>query len=284
MANNMMWFGNRNKMQWVPCPAVGVEVRNEGRTQTADYVTGGAFRRTTKNAAKGYNLSWNRTKRDNLRPITDYAEGVYGDGAMFWSDPFTMDKNVLAQSFATPSLGTRDAITLTGSDTRPDRVVTSANSNGFPYESALYTVSGTTNSVRHWVPIPPGYTAHVGVNGVAGSGGVMYARRTTGPTTGETAVALTLLPVTGDTRFNHSVVGGDNIGLELYIGGTGSITLSGMMVQILPTGSLPSSGAFISGQGHSGCTFNEHPNLEAYSAEFDLVGLSVDLIETEQWK
>jgi hypothetical protein len=68
-------------------------------------------------------------------------------------------------------------------------------------------------------------------------------------------------------------------------GNTGdSLTLTGVMAQIHPNGVVPQPGRFISGQGHSGCSFNDNPVLSNYSAAIDRVGLTVDLIETEGWQ
>jgi hypothetical protein len=280
-----MWFGNRNYMTWVPCPAVGADYGREAGVRSLRLLNGGRYQKTTKAGAKTYSLTWNRTTRDALRPITDFAEGVYGDGAIHWTDPFAMDKNVLAQSFATPSLGGYDGVILNGADSRPELVPTSANTLGYPTESAIYTMAGDANSLKHWVPIPPGYTAWVGAHGVAGSGGVVQVKPTTGPSTYGATVNLTLLSVASTTRFNASFARSSGItGIELSLGGTGTITLSGIMVQVLPDGSTPESGGYISGQGHSGCVFDGHPSIEAYSVVFDRVGMSANFVETEQWR
>lgn len=62
-----------------------------------------------------------------------------------------------------------------------------------------------------------------------------------------------------------------------------TITLSGLILQVLPTGSVPAPGTFISGQGNSGCQFTEEPKETAYSARWDLVGISAVLVETGSW-
>ena len=182
MSDQTMWFGNRNYMQWIPCPQVGAAYGSIGSGNGGQYLHGGSFRRQTLNTTKGRSLTWSLNARDAIRPITDYVEGVYGRGAIYWLDPFDMDKNVLAQSFATPSLGGYDGIVLNGGDLRPQLVVTTPNPYGYPAESAVYTLNAATDKpYRHWVPIPPGYTAWVGANGVAGTGGTVYARTTNGP-------------------------------------------------------------------------------------------------------
>lgn len=285
MDDNKMWFGNRNYMQWIPCPQVGADYTISGSQQSSEYLNGGSFIRNSMNKTKVFGLSWSLTSRENIRGVTDYAEGVFGPGPIFWSDPMTMDTNVLAQVLATPSLGGYDAPTLNGSKTRPALVNTSSNTLGYPTQSAIYTLNSTTDvPLRHYVPIPPGYTAWVGAHGVAGTGAV-YVQPTKGTATVGAAQALTMLSVTNTTRFNKSVPWSATVdGIEIYLGGNGSLTLSGVMVQVLKTGTTPSVGGFISGQGHSGCDWSSLPSRDAYSRALDLMGVSATLTETEQWR
>lgn len=279
-----MWFGNKQHMMWIPCPAVGADYTRRGSSRSTGLLNGGLAQKTSLSGAKAFDLSWSRASRDDLRPITDFAEGVYGPGPFYWADPFTMNKNVLAQSFATPSLGGYDGVVLNGADYRPELTPTSANSLGYPAESAIYTMTLTDEPLRHFVPIPPGFTAWVGFHGVAGTGGKVQVHPVVAPGVSGSAVDLTPLSVTSSTRFNASFDSDDNFGIEIALGGDGSVTISGIMVQLLPTGATPAAGGFISGQGHSGCTFENHPSLEAYSVAFDLVGMSATLVETEQWR
>lgn len=285
MDDSRMWFGNRNYMRWVPCPQVGADYGLSGSQQQADYLSGGSFVRNSMNKAKTFALTWSLTSRDDIRGVTDFAEGVYGPGPIYWSDPFNMDKNVLAQAMATPSLGGYDAPTLTGGE-RPQLVPTSFNTLGYPTESASYVTNIATDTpLRHYVPIPPGYTAWVGVHGSAGTGGAIYVLPTKGTAAAGSPTAATMLSVTNTTRVNLSVDSSSSVdGIEIYLGGTGSVTLSGIIVQVLRTGRTPEVGGFISGQGHSGCDWSTLPARDAYSAALDLVSVSAGFTETEQWR
>jgi hypothetical protein len=252
-----------------------------------EYMNGGSFRRNSLSAAKTYKLTWALAPRDSIRPITDYVEGVYGNLPLYWSDPFNQRYNVLAQSFATPSLGGYDGVILNGNtaNNRPAIIPTSANIYGYPTESAIYTNTAASDvPIRHYVPIPPGYTAWVGVNGATGTGGTVNVR-TTLKTASSAPTALTLLNVTTATRFNYSVDASPTVdGIELHLGGTGTVTITSMMVQILPTGETPLDGNFVSGQGHSGVQWEGRPSVNAYSAGMDLVGVTASFVETEQWR
>ena len=264
-------------MQWIACPQAGSDYSSQGAAHQGRYLHGGAFSRQTFNAAKTRTLSWALNGRDAIRPVTDYVEGVYGEGAIYWLDPFDADKNMLAQSFATPSLGARDGIILTGSE-RPQLVPTDANTLGYPRESAVYTLGDAATAFKHWVPVPNGYTAWIGMHGDASSTGSLTVR------TKVSEVTAPMMPVNTTQRFNVSVpVARDQDGVEISLEGEGQVIVAGIMVQVLRTGIIPEAGGFISGQGHSGMSFNGYPTKEAYSSGLDLVGLTANFIETEQW-
>jgi len=93
----VMWFGTRDYMQWVKCPAINYSASKSGWATTAKQLDGGTYVRRSVTSSKVYNLAWNLSSRDDLRPIMDYADGIYGLGPVYFIDPFTMDKNVLPQ-------------------------------------------------------------------------------------------------------------------------------------------------------------------------------------------
>lgn len=277
-----IWFGTRNYMQWVKAPAINVNASKIGWESQSNYLSGGASIRRSVSAHKEFAMSWNLTNRDEIRAISDYADGIYGLGPVYWTDPFTADTNALPQAWATPFVGAHDGTILSGSETRPTLIQTVANSYGYPSQSAVYTI-GTEAKPAVWIPIPPNYTAWVGATGVEGTGGKVVVTPTTGPATTGTPQNLTLLPVTDMVRVNASFDAAVCDGILVSLGGSGTVTLTSIIVQVLPTGSQPPLGGFISGQGHSGCTFASQPDLTQYSAVMDRVGLTVRLVETEQW-
>lgn len=278
------WFGNRNRMVAVPPFVVGADVGRVGYHSGFNFANGGAHIRRSLSGARTYSLDWTPTHtREALRPITDFAEGVYGPGPFYWHDPFFSDQNALAQSWATPSLGGYDGVILNGGVRRPELVPTSANSLGYPTETAVYTMTSSMGEgLKHWVPIPPGYTGWVGVHGSYSGVGVRV-KPTTGPGTYGSTVTPAALSVTSTKRVNTSFPSSSCNGIELTLSGNGSCALSGIIVQVLPTGVTPATGGFISGQGHSGCEFDGFPVIEAYSAAFDMVGTSVAMTEVGQW-
>lgn len=283
---NQMYFGNRNYMQWVAAPQINYEASKRGYAATATYLNGGAMVQRSATAAKGYVFTWNLKSRDEIRPINDYADNVFGPGPIYFLEPFAMDKNLLPQYWATPALAAIDAPLLVGvyDEDRPSVLPTTPNTNGYPYLTATYNL--TADSVLHdvWIPIPPGYSLWVGAHGTAtGTAGVSLTP-TTGPRTAAGAVGVPLLSVSSTTRVNTQITGNSYTGAFISLNGVGTINLSGLMAQVLPNDTAPQPGGFISGQGHSGCSFIEEPTLTNYSVGIDKVGISANLIETEGWK
>jgi hypothetical protein len=131
-----------------------------------------------------------------------------------------------------------------------------------------------------YIPIPRGYTAWVGVHGPS-SAGKMIVRGVTSPTNIGADILLTNLAVTSTTRFSNSFSGDTYMGIEMSL--QGNTTYTGAMVQILPNGVTPADGGFISGQGNSGCEFEDTPRTQAYSAALDMVGMTAKLIEVGAW-
>lgn len=275
------YMGTRERMLEVRAPSVNMPSSKQGYFNKVDFLNGGTAIRRSTAAHKLYTMTWNSIDRDEARKILDIADGVYGPHAVYIHDPIAADRNVLPQWWATPSLGLYDGLPLNDA-TRGEAETTPANSLNFPSESITYTVLDDTTR-RIWVPIPPGHTAWIGAYGANGTGGTMVATPTINAYTSGTPVTLTLLDVTDDSRFNQSFNSASYDGVELSLGGVGTITLSGIMVQVLETGVTPETGGFISGQGNSGLQFVSQPTYTPYSAALDKVGVVAELAEYYGW-
>ena len=281
MSNLDMWFGTKGYMQWVPCPLVDSDMSAIGWQSQAQYLNGGARVRRSNTAHKEYNLAWGLQARDNIRLITDYADGVYGNDLIYFLDPFAMDKNVLPSYWAAPMLGGYDAPMLTGS-TRPSLTTTSANSFMHPSQTATYTVNTSDEKLSLYVPIPSGYTFWLGVKGSATS---TAALTVTGDLLagGTDSTAATLSATLDNVRVAQSWSSATYSGVTLALSGSGTISLASLCGQVLETGVTPATGNFISGQGNSGCAFAEYPKLQNYSSALDKVGLTARLVEVGAW-
>lgn len=277
---HQMWFGTREKMRWILCPAVEMDSPSLGWGSQTDFLSGRAHVRRSNSDHREFTMAWNMKSREDLRPIMDYAKGHYGRGLIYWGDPFTMDANMLNDQWATPWLGATDGLILDGKDARPELVKTPQNDYGYPVDSVRYNVDTTTSKPSIWIPAPPDYVLWVGAHGQDGTGGKVVVTPTTGATTYSTAVTLTTMGV-DENRVNASFDSADFTGIEVSLGGAGTITLSGLIVQALPRGAEPSTGDFISGQGHSGCKFYPMPSFTPYSAALDKVSMAATLVESD---
>jgi hypothetical protein len=277
---NGMWFATKSFGCWIPMPKIDSNMSKVGWSNRADFLNGGVSIARSTAAHKEYELSWNLQSRDNLRPITDFADGIYGSGPYYFIDPFAADKNILPQAWASPMIGGLDGPTLV-QGVRPTNTSVTAE-NGYPVMQASYTIGSTSVSKQLYIPIPTGYTFWLGVHGSATGASKVYATPVTNGSLG-TSVAATFLTRATSTRVNTSIPSTSGAGVLIEIIGLGTISLSGMIGQILPTGITPSTGGFISGQGHSGCEFEAQPQLQNYSVGLDLSGISVKMIEVGSW-
>ncbi len=278
-----VWFGTKGAMKWVPAPAVSMPMGKTGFAGRADFINGGAWVRRSKTAAKAFSMAWNLASRADLQPIMDYADGLYGNGLIYYSDPFAMDRNVLPAWCAAPFMNGYDGPWLSNS-LRPTIQNNGVSTNGYPMESAIYVLNSAAPTREVFVPIPPGYTAYIGAHGAVVSGSPLvqvtsYATAAGGPVQNLTLLSNTAAPtnvtVSGDTYLGFSV--------KLTATTTGTLRLDGLIAQVLPNGSVSPSGGFISGQGTSGLSFVSQPSVTGYNAVMDKVGVTADLVETEAW-
>ena len=284
MTNHRMWFGNKKKMQWVPCPAVGVDYGRAGHHSNLELSNGGAVVRHTLSGARTVSLEWSLAPSREIAKIIDFADGVYGPGYIYWSDPFNRDQNVLSQVFATPSLGTYDGPILEGGKSRPTVSPTPANDYSLPIEQATYTMTSSSTPLKHWVPRPPGHSIWVGAYGSSAGGYVLVQPTKAGSDFGF-PTPLIPMPVNSTTRWAQAFTSADGSdGVDISLSGEGTITLAGLAVRVLPDGFTPDNDEFIPGRGHAGLAWNAHPSIEAYSAAMDLQGTSASFTEVAPWQ
>jgi len=273
-----VWFGTREYMQWVPAPAVEVDATRQGFAATTNFLNGGAQIRRSKTSARRYSFSWNLQRREDITPVLDYADGIYGKGHVYYVDPFAADRNMLPPYWAAPYMNYYDGPVMVDGK-RPELVTNGSVTNGYPLESARYTVTDDSTAPRIYIPIPPGYTAHVGVHGTLEDGDAGMSAYYAGA-----EHPITLLSPSSAMRTNMMITGQDGFELKFNSSDEGVLRLDGMIVQVLPNGAVPPSGGFISGQGTSGLEFENQPAISQYNAVMDRIGVTADLIETEAWK
>lgn len=279
----VVWFGTKDYAQWVPAPSVNVTATKQGFAAQASFVSGGAWVRRSKNAAKRYEMSWGLKHRSEIQPILDYADGIYGPGYLYYSDPFAMDKNVLPAYWAAPFMNAYDGPLRINKVTRPT-LNTAQIVNGYPAESAIFALTPSSAVPSIYIPIPPGYRAYVGVHGANLSGTTAVAVREHVGTTVGSPINMNWLFKNGSPTTDWiSNANATGITMSLRATATGSMRIDGIVVQVLPSGSPGPVGGFISGQGTSGMEFVETPAVSQYNAVLDRVGVSAVLMETEAW-
>jgi len=287
--HNMLYFGTRERMTWVRAPDANYEGSRVGWEQgTPGFLNGGTYIRRSTAAHRTFNYSWSMMSRDEIRDIMDYAEGVWGSGAIYFLDPFAMDKNLLPQHWATPRTTLEDAPSLSGGDRAGviEYPLDMPNSNGYPLRGTTYAVDSTWPAAaarpKLYVPIPPGYVAWFGMHGIAAS--AQSTPLVVTPTSG-TPTRIPVLANDTAFRFSHSWSGDVTSGIEISLSASaGSMTVTGMMLQVLPESQVPEQGRFISGQGHSGARFATQPSLTQNNKALDKQSMSVQLIEDEAWR
>lgn len=286
-----MWFGTRGYETWVKAPEPGGDSSRVGFTNSLQLLNGGVSLRISQAAHREYSWTWpNVSSRAQIRPIIDFAEGVYdyqdGVNLIYFIDPMVADTNVLPQNWATPSQGLADGIPLFDDDDNPPvAVVTPANSYRYPARGAQYAKAANPQSL--YIPIPPGNVAWIGVHGAttsAASG--ISVQPVLGTANSGAPTILAMQTVTDAALTNFSVAASSSVGgivLSPVLADGDTLTLYGMVVQILPSGKVPGTGVFVSGQGHSGCVFSSHPTESPYSSAFDQIGMSAKLSEVGSW-
>lgn len=280
MAGKMMYFGNKERMAWVKCPAIDTDMTRGSWSTGGVFLNGGAYARSSATTHRRYQFSWNLASQEDIYAVLDYAYGSYGQELIYFLDPFAMATNVLPSWWAVPRLQAEDAPPLIRDvNSRPTLVATANNSYGYPTRSAVFTLADGNLIDSVYVPIPPGYELHFGAHGSA-TGSAEF-RLTT-----DEDVSTSVAPMAVNTAALTNTVIADTTGVTISAWGIGNLTIAGIIAQVLPAGSAAPQGRFVSGRGHSGCRFSGDPSVNGYSAPdaLDKMGASVTLVETGGWE
>jgi hypothetical protein len=260
-----MWMATEQYGQWIPCPRINMQAGKVSWGVVSKYLNGGNHVRRSLTAAKEYTIEWPLKSRDLLRPILDFADGFYGTGDIYFTDPFAMDKNVLPAYWAAPYLNAIDGPLVSSSwsqwpptangimstVSRPTLTQLSGSTSGFPIMSG-----GIKGVHRLFVPVPQGYTIHLSIHHTSASAGGVFKIQpyVAGATSGSVSTpAISTLSAAVLTGFTYAASAA-HAGIEIST--TGDVNYTGMMAQIHKTGTSPNTAQpFVSGQGHSGLQF-----------------------------
>lgn len=283
--SNRVYFGTRERMTWLRAPDANYDGSRVGWDgNITQYLNGGVRVIRSTLAHRTYNLSWNMMSRDEIRAIMDYADGVYGSGAIYYLDPFAMDKNLLPQHWAVPTLALDDPFILVGSGTIVPATRGDNLADGFPTGSV--TISGKGDGPGQYIPIPPGYSAYLGVYGNAQAEGPVAVTTDAGAVTFPPVLSPTASPLFS-TKWDGDTVSGITLSVGTSAKSPTGI-VRGMMLRIYPNdidGLNPIyATGFASGQGHSGLRFTAQPSLTQYNYAIDKSSLTATLVEDQAWR
>lgn len=275
LMNNAVWFGTESDMRWIPAPAANY-TKTKARWRAVDlYLHGGAGVRQAPVSHKTLSLSWPVQAQESLAPLVKFLEGP---GPFYYVDPLDAQSNAVPSYWAEPHLSLEHGPELFPGLTPVDVGDGAAASQGYPTRGLGYTIDKEVSS-NLVIPVPEGYTLHLGVHG---SG---TAQVTAGN------VKAPLLSNTSPTRTNIAIAGPLMVRVGLAAPNSPNNTyprtasIHGIIAQILPTGRVPQHGGFLPGLGHSQLALSNDPTITSYSANLPnaQTGIAADFVEVGAW-
>lgn len=221
MPGQTMYFGTKERMAWVKCPAINADISKVGWSASATYINGGAFVRKSSTGHKEIGFSWNLAKQAELDTILDYADGLYGDGPFYFLDPFATTNNLFPQYWAAPRLAAEDAPLLIKGQT-PSLTATPGNTINLPTMSASYTCHYGDTYASMYFPIPSGYALNLGIFGnTTGTAQAVVIPDGTAAPSVTTRTQLVKNPDSATTPFGISGYGTSGVGTNVRTAGAG---------------------------------------------------------------
>jgi hypothetical protein len=270
-----------------------------GWSSRTQLLNGRSFVRRSKASHRQFSPSWfgelNSGTEESLQTIKNYADGLYGDGPYYFLDPFAAAQNVLPPHWAAPMLTENDWPNLAPGITPTFTKATVANN--YPIKYASYAMdSGYRSDQKLTLIIPSGYRLNFGWHGPSGSQNYAFKivpyLRSNG--NADTAVYPTRINVGGTIRTNTVINGNTYSRVEVFMvseqpsstpgimtDSSKTISVTGLIAQIIPDTTSVQSGGFIAGKGTTGLEFDQVPTIEYYSSAIGngQVGMSASWTE-----
>ncbi len=302
MTSKQVWFGiPTERMQWVPAPLAGAQSSNVGYVESMQLDNGGAALARSSGYHKRYEFEFNAPLEgsDGLDVFNKFASGFYGQGLIYFADPYIFERNLFPAHWASPGLveqGWPEIYYQSSNYVEPVFTDTAANSYNQPPRTMqqVTTLGSTTPNARNYasciLPVPPGYTLHFGWSGSVSGVGRVYYRTIDSTGAYGTPTAITALSATSATRMNTSIASSSAVAVQFYFGAssasTGQVDVTSMMAQLHPTGSSPTlTGDHIPGEGHTGLMFADDARVETYQyINPPRKALSTTLVEVGAWR
>jgi hypothetical protein len=296
-----VYFGNDEKQVWINAPQTGMRASSAGYIFEQQLLSGSTFIKRSDASHRRFEMSWlgpvnTPNLADSLSVIKNFSDGLYGTSKLFWNDPYATTSNLFSPAWAAPfmSIDTDwDAICPDNVGVTKEVVTTAsisslvgANTQGYPANSAKFTAPGspTLESDKFTFYIPDGYTLWLGLHGHHGATGAAFGRAYKN---GVAATPTNITPLGVNTAsrvstgFSSTVADKVEFYLAKIASGQCTFHISGLIAQLLPNGTTPSTGDFIAGKGTTGLKFASFPEIEYYSANINdgQIGMSVTLAE-----
>lgn len=273
----MFYFGTKGRMQWVKPPTVDFDASRQGWSSKMDFLDGTTSVRRSLSSHATMHLSWSRMSAEQaqmiLRPLRS-GEPVY------FADPFV--KNQFPQSWAEPWRAAHDGPILDGTETRPVLSTPVSVANNYPDDAATYTLTAGSSSSRRsvWLPIPDGYTLHIGAKGAVVSGTPVVR------VVSDAGAVSNIVPSSAATGvdYTHSFTG--TTGVTVSLQGTGELQLQSLQAELVLNGSPKPADGFSPGEGMGGALAVSEPAEARYSAALPHLNraVSVALVEVASWQ
>lgn len=287
-----IWFGIPGvKMLFAPAPSLESNVGSYGYAEKINFENGGADVRRSKQTHKVYNFQVSApfSEANGLNEYARFSSGYYGEGLVYFADPYAEGLNLFAPAWATPGLVEQSWKNI--SHIVPTFVDAASSAYELPTRSAVFDVeSSSTVSKYATIVIPPDKTLYLGATGSATGGAGVSVVPVNSDGSEASTVSLALLSEAGATRVNTTFDGSQFQAVKVFLPTTGTassvLTLNSMVAQLHKTNSnpvLPSD--HVPGEGHTGLEFSSPVVVDSYVyIDPPRKATAFELVEVGAWR
>lgn len=263
-----MWFGTKDKMQWIDAPLAGAEAGKVSWGVEGTFLNGGGYARNAWDNHNEYVFSWRKTSsRQSAQIMQDYAAGVHGRGLIYFTDPLTMTTNILPPVWAAPSIAEGNVRNPLSRGARYQTVPTPDNSWNLPSRGLQIrdVESALAETPKLFIPIPPGMTLHwvYWADRTDASAGINIQRVLEGGQEGGLIPEGITYPSDTEPVINSATLVSGEVGVNFWVRRptSGAINLYGVRAWLQPSHKAPKlpGNTWMGGQGNSGCRFVGKP-------------------------
>lgn len=269
---NKLWFGTEGRMKWFRTPNAGADVSPIGWSSEGVDLNGGGYVFSSFGSHKQYQYSWKgSSSRAIAQEMKTYADGTYGRGLIYFTDPTIYHLNVLPAKWADPSMTVGFEGTSLVNGVEPSGTDLGSNVRNLPTTATTFNLLNTAVGFRGkaeavYVPVPDGLTLAIGgYSSSTGTGGVFVSpvldTGAVGPAQKVPSASVSS-PTAALLTFTSSR------GVWLWVGksatGAATATIHGLRAVLFdatrPDPRLDTVN-WVGGMGHAGCRFSGKPTF-----------------------